>query len=79
MIWRLLARAVSDKMRMKILFNILLETALTQKGNEVTINLKVYDMFADEIVIREIETEDIAGGLYMARLGEEGSTDAVSQ
>ena len=70
MIWRLLARAVSDKMRMKILFNILLETALAQKGNEVTINLKVDDMYADEIVIREIENEDISGGLYMARLGE---------
>lgn len=70
MITRLVARMLSEKMRMRILFNILLETALAQKGHEVTINFKVDDMHADEIVIREIENEDIPGGLYMARLGE---------
>lgn len=66
MIWRILARLCTDKLRTNILFNFLLESAMARPNSTIELKLTVIDMTASEIVVEKIED-----GRYEATLGEE--------
>jgi 2-phospho-L-lactate guanylyltransferase (CobY/MobA/RfbA family) len=65
MIARLLARMLSEKNRMRFIFNMLIECAWAESGKAVTITMVANDLSAEEIRVEEIEP-----GVYLAQLGE---------
>lgn len=65
MIARLFARMLSEKVRLRFIFNMLVECAWAEPDKGLTITLVINDLSA-----KEIRTEEIEQGVYFAQLGE---------
>lgn len=63
---RLIARMLGEKLRTRVIFNFLTESALMQQGSTIEIKMTVNNMTASEIVV-----EKVGENRFEATLGEE--------
>jgi len=67
MLWRILGHYfMSEKTRIKVILNLLIESALTRESQEIEIKLSVTDINAERVMLKHV-----AGNRWEATLGKE--------